>query len=92
MKTIKDLKAMIAQPASKEWFKKHGAPKHKALQKKKDSGHYVSPQGVRYLSKAEQKAKMKDWPNAKPKGSVEWPKTAEQKRQHQHKFKRAWND
>ena len=33
MTTIKDLKAMIAQPASKEWFKKHGAPKHKALSK-----------------------------------------------------------
>lgn len=27
MKTIKDLKAMIAQPASKDWFKKHGKPK-----------------------------------------------------------------
>jgi hypothetical protein len=33
MKTIKDLKAMIAQPASKEWFKKHGSPKHKALKR-----------------------------------------------------------
>jgi hypothetical protein len=33
MKTIKDLKAMIAQPASKEWFAKHGSPKHKALSK-----------------------------------------------------------
>ena len=27
MKTIKDLKAMIAQPASKDWFKKHGKNK-----------------------------------------------------------------
>lgn len=27
MKTIKDLKQMISEPASKEWFKKHGGAK-----------------------------------------------------------------
>lgn len=27
MKTIKDLERMEAEPASKEWFKKHGMPK-----------------------------------------------------------------
>lgn len=34
MKTIKDLKQMISEPASKEWFKKHGS-KNKALEGKK---------------------------------------------------------
>lgn len=34
-KTIKDLKAMVNEPASLEWFKKHGVPKHKALSKAK---------------------------------------------------------
>lgn len=37
--------------------------KSKAIKVKKDSGHYVSPNGVRYLSKAEQKAKTKSWPS-----------------------------
>jgi hypothetical protein len=27
MKTIHELKEMIAEPASKDWFKKHGLPK-----------------------------------------------------------------
>ncbi len=27
MKTLKDLKEMISEPASKEWFAKHGLPK-----------------------------------------------------------------
>jgi len=33
MKTIKDLKQMISEPASKEWFEKHGGAK-KAIAKK----------------------------------------------------------
>lgn len=33
MKTIKDLKQMISEPASKEWFEKHGSAK-KAIAKK----------------------------------------------------------
>lgn len=28
MKTIKDLKQMIREPASKEWFAKHGSKKN----------------------------------------------------------------
>ncbi len=32
--TIKDIKQMVAEPASKEWFQKHGSPKSKALNKK----------------------------------------------------------
>ena len=91
MKTIQDLKQMIAQPASKHWFEKHGSPKVKALKHAKDSGHYVSPNGVRYLSKKEQREKTKDWPKAN-KGSVAWPKTDKQKREHQQRFHRAWND
>lgn len=34
-KTIKDLKQMISEPASKEWFAKHGTPKSKHLAKAK---------------------------------------------------------
>ena len=68
--------------------------KQKALTKKvrKDSGHYVSPQGVRYLSRKESAEKTKHWPRANPEGSVAWPKTDEQKRAHQARFGRAWND
>lgn len=60
-------------------------PKHKALEK-------FTKSGIRILSKAEQKAKMKDWPKAVTGGSVAWPETEEQKRKYQHRFKRAWND
>lgn len=35
MKTIQDLKQMISEPASKEWFAKHGNPKRRALSKLK---------------------------------------------------------
>lgn len=34
MKTIKDLKQMTKEPASKEWFEKHGLPKGLGFQKK----------------------------------------------------------
>jgi hypothetical protein len=71
-------------------------PKNKALERakqpRKDSGHYVSPQGVRYLSKKESAEKTKNWPKAVKGGSVAWPETDEQKREHQRRFKRAWND
>lgn len=33
---ISKLKSMIKEPASKEWFKKHGTPKSKALAKTKN--------------------------------------------------------
>ena len=33
-KSVKDLKQMISEPASKEWFAKHGGGKQKALQNK----------------------------------------------------------
>ena len=36
MKTIKDLKQMIAEPSSKEWFEKHGGAKS-AMAKKMSS-------------------------------------------------------
>lgn len=36
MKTIKDLKQMISEPSSKEWFEKHGGAK-KAIAKKMSS-------------------------------------------------------
>lgn len=47
MKTTKDLKAMIAQPASKDWFKKHGlpkglGPKNKAIERMKEVRGRVS--------------------------------------------------
>lgn len=61
----------------------------KAIQKK---GGYVDDKGIRHLSPKEQKEKTKNWPKSDGKGSVAWPKTDGQKRQHQHRFGRAWND
>lgn len=37
-KTVKDLKQMIKEPASKEWFKKHGMPKRVFASKMASSG------------------------------------------------------
>ena len=34
-KSVKDLKSMIAMPASKKWFEKHGSSKNSALLNKK---------------------------------------------------------
>ncbi len=71
-------------------------PQHKALNNKKqphkDSGSYVSPNGVRYLSKKEQKEKTKGWNKGKGGGTVAFPKTDKQKKEHQNRFGRAWND
>jgi hypothetical protein len=42
MKTLKDLKAMMSEPASKEWFAKHGLPKaitHHPLKAKSEALH-----------------------------------------------------
>ena len=47
MTTIKELKEMKSEPASKEWFEKHGLPKsikHHPL-KKKLAGKMKNPQG-----------------------------------------------
>jgi hypothetical protein len=52
---IKTLKSMIAQPASKHWFEKHGSPKSKAIHK------------ARRLSPEEQKEKTKNWPKGEYK-------------------------
>lgn len=91
-KPFKSIKQMISQPASKHWFARQklteearGKGHHKALEK-------FTANGVRLLSKAEQKEKTKHWPKATKGGSVAWPETEEQKRAYQHKFKRAWND
>lgn len=91
--TTSHLKKMISEPSGKEWFAKHGMPKgakHKALNK--ESGHYVSPQGVRYLSKKEQKEKTKNWPKSNGKSTVAFPTTGEHKREHQSRFGRAHNE
>lgn len=53
------LKKMIAEPADKEWFKKYGTPKSKALEKGKDKW---KPRKPRMLTEAERKEKTKDWP------------------------------
>ncbi len=48
-----NLKKMMAEPASKEWFAKHGSPKTKALVKLKQP---------RLLSVSERAEKTKNWP------------------------------
>lgn len=78
MKTIEDLKKMIKEPASKEWFEKHGTPKSMALHKVKIQKHKP-----RMLSAEESKAKMSSFPKNAPK--VDEAK-------YQKKFKRAYND
>jgi len=45
MKTIKDLKQMISEPASKEWFEKHGGAK-KAIAKKRQKKEQVWKQDM----------------------------------------------
>lgn len=54
MKTIKDLKQMIAEPASKEWFEKHGGAK-KAIAKKMSNTNsakkYFYDKGVENIGK-----------------------------------------
>lgn len=92
MSMISHLKKMIAEPASKEWFAKHSS-KGKALNK--HSGKYVSPQGVRYLSKAEQKEKTKDWPKAEHGKDYSMKAQMgrhQENREFQRRTGRAWND
>ncbi len=76
MKTIKDIQQMMKEPASKEWFKKHGTPKSKALKK-------VSHHGTDFSS-TKFKERTKNW----PKASHEKIDTVD----YQKKFKRAYND
>lgn len=59
MKTIADLKQMMKEPASKEWFAKHGKPKSEAL--RGASGKIILKK-PRMLTEAERKEKTKDWP------------------------------
>lgn len=73
-------------------------PKHDVLQRMKES--YEASRKIpshsagtgRKLTLKEQREKTKDWPKAVKGGSVAWPETAEQKREHQRRFGRAWND
>lgn len=82
MKTIKDLKQMIREPASKEWFAKHGSPQSKAL------GHAKIPKKpVRYLSAEERKEKTKTWPKGREKAL-----TTAQKVDYQRRIGRAYSD
>lgn len=69
--------------------------KTKALSKFKESGHYFSPQGVRYLNKTEQKEKTKDWPKAvkgREYGMKAQMKKHKENREFQRRTGRAWND
>lgn len=72
---------MIREPASKEWFVKHGTPKSNALH---HASGKVPKKAVRMLSEVERKEKTKNWPSA-----------GEHKVDHveyQKRFKRAYND
>jgi hypothetical protein len=82
---IAKLKQMIKEPASKEWFKKHGSPKGKAIEKYKRTaeGKIILPKR-RPISEAERKERTKNW----PKSSNEKIDSVA----YQSKFKRAYND
>lgn len=94
MKTIKDLKKMISEPSSKEWFKKHGSAKsnamHKAMGYGKEVGRTSEGKIIlkkpRRLTAEESKEKTKDW----PKGSH--TVTEADKREHQKKHGRSYDD
>ena len=55
MKSIKDLKEMIKEPASKEWFEKHS--KSKALKTYRDKDSQRTEHNPSALSHKEQEAK-----------------------------------
>ncbi len=88
MTTIKKIEQMMKEPASKEWFARHGmpkiTPKSKALEKRK----------VRLLTPEESREKTKSW----PKSTGQEVSQKEQMNKHkensdyQKKFGRAWND
>ena len=63
MSDLHKLKQMVSEPASKEWFAKHGTPKHSALNKKK--GGHTDEKGIYHKTLAEQKETTKHWPRAK---------------------------
>lgn len=84
MKTIQDLKKMISQPASKEWFEKHGLPKSKALHA--PSGKVILKK-PRMLTEAERKEKTKDWPTGKSKAL-----SAHEKHDYQKRVGRSYDD
>lgn len=86
MKTLKDLKQMMREPASKEWFAKHGMPKNHFKKAIDSASGKVPKKAVRFLSKAESKAKTKDWPSTGRKV------TEQDKRDHQKKHGRSYDD
>lgn len=57
MKSIKDLKEMIKEPASKEWFEKHGS-KSKALKSYRDKDSQRTEHNPSALKSSEQKEKI----------------------------------
>lgn len=83
MKTIADLKKMMHEPASKEWFAKHGKPKSEAL--RGASGKIILKK-PRMLTEAESKEKTKDWPKHIHKPSEK------EKTDYQHKTGRGYNE
>lgn len=83
MKTINDIKKMIKEPASKEWFAKHGGVGEK---KKEIAKKMKQKKPTRYLTKEESEAKMKAMNF--PSGGVKEPNHTD----YQRKFGRAYND
>lgn len=82
MKTVKDLKKMISEPASKEWFKNHGMPKSQALRSSKK----VVLKQPRKLTTEESKSKTKHWPS-----SGKEP-TGKEKSDYQRRIGRGYNE
>lgn len=72
-------------------------PRSKALKVKSEGGTnkinmgYISKKGTKFLSSKEQHDKTKKWPTG-GKSTVAWPTTESHKKEHQARFKRAWNE
>lgn len=74
----------------------------KSIRRAKDKGRYISPKGVRYRSKAEQRKMLKSFPSSKVSRETKDPRfkagtfgsdtTEEEKREYQRKHRRAWNE
>ncbi len=90
MKTIKDIKQMMREPASKEWFAKHGMPssKHKALESAKGETKWRTVPAKR-SSPEEQERKMKMFAS---QAHAHHEMTNKDKIDYQHKIGRAYSE
>ncbi len=99
MKTIEDLKQMIKEPASKEWFAKHGTshsapshPKAKALHKATIVGSNLwikqNPNSPQAKKAKEEHSKMKESMSKVPHKIL----SENEKRDYQHRTGRGYHE